>query len=192
MCNKSITEVWKPIKDYEGLYEVSNLGRVKSLERVKIRSNYKPQPIPEKILKPDTDKLGYKRVRLYNDKKSKKYQIHRIVAETFIPNPNNNPFVNHIDCNPSNNCVENLEWVTHKENMEYAAKLNRMKGAEIGKKLLSKPIIAINKLGNKTYFSSIKEAERQLGFRCINNVLSGKLKSLHGYTFKYAEQETNN
>lgn len=105
-------EIWKAIKDYEGKYEVSNLGRVKSLER-KSRLNRK---IKERILAPREHTGGYLRVQLSR----KDFYIHRLVAETFIPNPENKSQVNHIDGNKRNNRVDNLEWNTPLENNLHA------------------------------------------------------------------------
>ena len=105
-------EIWKAIKDYEGKYEVSNLGRVKSLERTS-RLNKK---IKEKILAPREHTGGYLRVQLSR----KDFYIHRLVAETFIPNPENKSQVNHIDGNKRNNRVDNLEWNTPLENNLHA------------------------------------------------------------------------
>lgn len=100
-------EIWKDIVGYEGLYQVSNLGRVKSL-------NY-----GGKIMGVTTLPKGYLKIGLTKNKIRKYYFIHRLVAETFIPNPNNYPCVNHKDCNTSNNCINNLEWITHKDNNNY-------------------------------------------------------------------------
>ncbi len=175
-------EIWKPIRGYEG-YEVSNLGRIKSL-------NYNHTGC-EKILKPVNDGKGYLKVFLFKNGKRKNFQIHRLVAQTFIPNPDNKPCVNHIDCNPSNNCINNLEWCTYKENTQYALELGRMKCIENGKKR-SKPLIAINlTTGEKLVFNSQIEASRQLNLSDsnINKVLKGKLKRTGNYTFKYAEED---
>ena len=101
-------EVWKPIKDYEGLYEISNLGRVKSL-------NYK-RTGKEKILKNTVCNDGYLKVGLTKNGKDKVFRIHRLVAEAFIPNPENKPYVDHINTIREDNRVENLRWATAKEN----------------------------------------------------------------------------
>ena len=101
-------EIWKPIKDYEGLYEVSNLGRVKSL-------NYRKTG-KEKILKNIECNNGYLKVGLIKFGKCKMCSIHRLVAEAFIPNPEDKPCIDHINTIKNDNRVENLRWVTHKEN----------------------------------------------------------------------------
>ena len=101
-------EVWKPIKDYEGLYEVSNLGRIKSL-------NYKGTG-KEKLLKNIECSNGYLTVSLTKNGKQKVFYIHRLVAVTFIPNPENKPCIDHINTIRTENCVWNLRWVTYEEN----------------------------------------------------------------------------
>lgn len=114
-------EIWKPIKHYESFYHVSNLGRVKSIERVIIRSDNKPHPIKERILTP-WDTCGYCSVRLSDGKSRKVKLVHQIVAEAFLDNPNNYTEVNHIDGNKKNNSVSNLEWTSHSDNCKHAAK----------------------------------------------------------------------
>ena len=101
-------EIWKPIKGYEGLYEISNLGRVKSL-------NYKGTG-KEKILKNTENSKGYLMVCLTKNGKQKLFKIHRLVAEAFIPNPENKPCIDHINTIKNDNRVENLRWVTNEEN----------------------------------------------------------------------------
>ena len=113
-------EIWKPIEGYEGLYEVSNYGRIKSI----IGFNGHEYVKRNKILKNSRQnaKSSYYRsvVNLCKNKKAKTYKVHRLVARAFIPNPNNYPEVNHIDGNPLNNRVENLEWCTTKHNIHHA------------------------------------------------------------------------
>lgn len=111
-------EIWKPIKNYEGLYEVSNLGRIKSLPRRGTGNQ-------EKILKPKTTKFGYYEIVLIRHYNRKSCKVHRLVAETFIPNPQNKPYINHKDFNGLNNHVDNLEWCTPKENTIYSRQRNR-------------------------------------------------------------------
>lgn len=115
-----MVEVWKDIKGYEGLYQISDVGRVKSLDQyIKCKKNNK-RLIKGKILKTYINENGYEWVRLYNNTKRKIYRVHRLVAEAFIDNPENKPCVNHKDGNKENNKLDNLEWCTHSENMKHA------------------------------------------------------------------------
>lgn len=121
-----MTEIWKDVKGYEGLYQVSNLGRCRSLDRVipcsSLLGDKKSFVRKGKILKEGRYskgrglEIGYVRYSLTKDKKAKNYCIHKLVAEAFIPNPNNKPYVDHIDTNTLNNRVENLRWVSASEN----------------------------------------------------------------------------
>ena len=108
-------EIWKDIEGYEGLYQVSNKGRVKSFHG------------KGRIMKPGTHPLGYKVVPLTKDGETNTKQVHRLVAQAFIPNPENLPVINHKDENPSNNNVENLEWCTQKYNLNYGTCQERKK-----------------------------------------------------------------
>lgn len=122
-------EVWKDIKNYEGLYQVSNLGNVKSVDRYVYagdNSNHKYQHIKEHNLKLNGgDK--YIQVSLCKNGKIKAVLVHRLVAEAFIPNPDNLPCINHKDENPKNNQAENLEWCTYKYNNEYNGRIAKCK-----------------------------------------------------------------
>ena len=117
-------EVWKPIKGFEGLYEVSTLGRIKSCEKVIISKDGKVKHYKERILKPSSGKYGRNQYTL--SKNGKKYPIrgYRIVAETFLENPFNLPEINHKDGNNLNDELDNLEWVTFQENTNHALKHN--------------------------------------------------------------------
>lgn len=111
-------EEWKSIPGYEGLYEISSYGRVKSLEISYVRKDGRMYHKPEIILKPNYVS-GYLRVGMYKNKTFKYYLIHRLVAQAFLPNPDNLPEVNHLDEDKSNNRVENLEWCDRSYNMNY-------------------------------------------------------------------------
>lgn len=112
-------EIWKDIEGYEGLYQVSNFGEVKSLERTKTNGKGIVK-IEEKILTQNITNWGYYRVALYKNGTRKYHRVHRLVAKAFIDNPNNKEQVNHIDGNKLNNHVSNLEWCTRLENMYHA------------------------------------------------------------------------
>lgn len=113
-------EIWKDIKGYEGLYQVSNLGRVKSLDKIIVTIDRKNRCQKEKILKLQISKYGYNVITLWNNNISKQFKVHRLVAIAFIPNPNNLPQINHIDEDKLNNKIDNLEWCTALENNHHS------------------------------------------------------------------------
>ena len=113
-------EVWKDIEGYEGLYQVSTCGNIKSLAKPRKNGNGRSYIQKEKLLKQSFTSTGYKKVELYKDGKRKSFKVHRLVAIAFIPNPDNKPEVNHIDGNKINNNIDNLEWVTSSENSIHA------------------------------------------------------------------------
>lgn len=159
-------ELWNPIIGYEGFYEVSNLGRVR-------RNN--------QILKGQID-YGYKCIWLCANKKRKKYKVHRLVAQAFIPNPNNYPCVNHKDENKLNNCVENLEWCTHKYNTNYGSCIKRRNAKHF------KPIIRVAKNGTQERYESVLEASKSLNIdrSSISAVARGERKTAGGFKWIYA------
>lgn len=124
-------EIWKDIKGYEGYYQVSNMGRIKSLPRKIYNSGIlgknKFYITKEKILKGRLDKKGYLRVVLCKNNKKKDYLIHRLTIEAFKKNVDNKPCINHIDGNKTNNKLDNLEWCTYSENLTHAYKMNLKK-----------------------------------------------------------------
>ena len=134
-------EVWRPVKDYEGYYEISNFGKLMSL-------NYKGNGY-KKILKTNINEFGYERIRLNVEKVGKNKKIHRLVAEAFIDNPENKRCVNHKDGNKRNNNLTNLEWCTHSENKLHAFKNNITKALcgenSYNSKLNNKYVIEIYK-----------------------------------------------
>ena len=159
-------EQWLDIIGYEG-YQVSNLGRVKSL------GNYKTRK--EKILKQCIDKDGYLQVQLCKNGKIKTFKVHRLVAQAFIPNPDNLPQVNHKDENKENNIVSNLEWCTQQYNSEYS---------------FAKPILQIDKDTNEIIreWASARQVERELGIddSSIIKCCKGKLKTARGSKWRYS------
>lgn len=164
-------ELWKDIKGYEGLYQVSDLGRVKRVTT-------------GRLLKGRQHPQGYLGVTLSKNNIKSTKTIHRLVAETFIPKTENNPQANHIDEDKTNNKVSNLEWMTAKENINHGTRNER------AAKTKSIPIIATNlTTGESQEFNSTKECARHLRLDPgnITKVLKGKRKTLGGYTFEYAK-----
>lgn len=161
-------EIWKQYKNTN--YEVSNLGNVR---RIGAKKNRKIQ---------DSEK-GYKTVYLYKNQKRKKFLVHRLVAEAFIPNPDNLPQVNHKDEVKSNNCVDNLEWCSAKYNINYGTRTERA----VNK--ISIPVSQYDLQGNliNTY-KSTREADRQTGIaqQNISKCMRGERYTAGGYVWKAA------
>ena len=171
-----IKEIWKDKKDYEGHYQVSNFGRVKSIKFGK-----------ERILKLRTDKkTGYLHVVLCKDGKAKAFTVHRLVAEAFLPNPHNYPCVNHKDENKQNNNVSNLEWCTYKYNSNYGTAIQRTSQKRINGKC-SKKVYQYTLDGQFVReWESTAECGRN-GFNQGNVVAccQGKLKKYKDFIWKY-------
>lgn len=165
-------EVWKDIKGYEGLYQVSNLGRVKRL-----KGKYMSK---ERILKQFPNKHGYLLVSLCKTGKQKSFAVHRLVALQFIPKVKNKPEVNHIDEDKTNNMSSNLEWCTRVENNNYGTRIEKY-----SKKVKSIDITN----GEYNYYPSIRECGRQLGIdnSSVSKYLNGKVRHVGGYVFEYCE-----
>ena len=164
-------EIWEDVRGYEGLYKVSSMGKVKSLKWGK-----------ERILRPEKNNKGYLRVTLCKDGKNKRFYVHRLVAEAFIPNPNNLPCINHKDENPLNCNVENLEWCTQKENVNYGTRNER------DAKTKSKPVVGIDSNTGEVVveFPSAMEAGRN-GYNQgnISECCLGKKKTAYGLIWQY-------
>ena len=164
-------EIWHDIEGYEGLYQISNKGRVKSL--------YKGS---ERILKPLDNGRGYLRAHLTKENTSKHIRIHRLVAQAFIPNPHNLPEINHKDENKKNNCVENLEWCDRRYNVNYGTRNERV----------SRKIFQYSKSGEFIReWKSAEEVKRVLGIDNSHIIAccKGKLKSAGGFVWRYKEKD---
>lgn len=174
-------ERWKDIKGYEGRYQVSNFGRVKSLAR-KASNNHM---IKERILKPLGSGCDYLRVNLCKDGHSYRKLIHRLVAETFIPNLSNLPMVNHKDEDKTNNCVENLEWCTAKYNTNYGHCIEER--AKKVAKAESKKVVQLSLDGKLVnVWSSTNEAGRHGYWQsAVVNCCLRKRKTHCGYIWRY-------
>lgn len=174
-------EIWKDIPEYEGLYQVSNYGNVKSLSKTIIRSNGYKQTFKERKLKPRLSKNGYLTVMLFKNKEGKTKAIHKLVAKTFILNNKNKRCVNHKDENKLNNCVDNLEWCSYKYNNNYGTK-NESKKVKVNQYDLEDNFI-------KTW-DCISRVEKQLKINHRNICLccKNKRKSAGGYKWKYYEE----
>lgn len=185
-----MNETWKPIRGYEGLYEVSNTGKVKSIQRTFIGKDGAIKPVNEKILSLGKAKVterhpnAHYTVELWKDNKRKRIPIQRLVANAFIDNIEGKPQVNHIDGNPANNNAGNLEWVTNSENVKHAYD----NGLRL--KRNCKPIIAVNNItGKEIMFESVAEAARYFNVTegAVKAPLKGYGRSKYccGYTIKY-------
>lgn len=130
---KDEIEEWRDIPGYEGLYQASTYGRIKSYSRTWLSGRWVYRTIPERVMNPSVDRKGYYIIGLRRDGKQKMSKAHRLVAMTFIPNPDNKPQVNHKDTNKKNNYVDNLEWATNGENMQHAHD-NKLMNLRVGEK----------------------------------------------------------
>lgn len=174
-------EIWVDIIDYEGFYQVSNLGRVRSLDRITKHSEGNIRTIKGKILKIQINnkRNGYCEISLHKDGKEKRFRLNRLVAIHFIPNPNNLPEVNHIDGIKENNNIDNLEWVTSIENKHHGWENNLYTGEHIKKQILC------NETGQE--YESITDASRLIPCdrKYLSQHLNGKVKSVKGLTYSY-------
>ena len=160
----------KDIKGYEGLYAVTSCGRVWSYKR-------------QKFLTPSTNEKGYLYVSLYKNGEHKRCRIHRLIAEAYLPNPNNLPQINHKDENKANNCLQNLEWCNAKYNTNYGTGIERAANSR------KKPILQYDLNGN---FIREWECTADVGSEVCGHIchcLKGKRHTAYGYIWKYKEAE---
>ena len=171
-------EEWRDVVGYEGLYQLSDQGRVKSLAR----QNCLGRTVKERILKSRTNRYGYMEVNLCADGKRKMLKVHRLVCQAFHDNPDNKPEVNHVNEDKTDNRACNLEWCTRRENLNHGTRNER------SRKSLSKPVGQYTLNGElvKVWPSAI-EVQRQTGFSqgYICNTVRGKYKQAYGYIWKY-------
>jgi len=177
--------IWLPVVGYEGLYEVSSNGLVRSIYRYK------------RVLKPMISNSGYERVDLFKNKTRKQFSVHRLVAQAFCDNPNNFDVVNHKDECKTNNNYENLEWVSHADNCSYGTAIaRRLSNTDYSKRrvnnenqirVCSKPISQYSKDGEFIKnWKSASECSRETGISIsgIRGVCTGKRKTVKGFIFK--------
>lgn len=178
-----MTEIWKDIPGYEGLYQASNLGNIRSIAFINnrgVKHRIKVKAQKEGV-------WGRMYTMLYKDTKRKNWLVHRLIAITFLPNPNNYPEINHIDGNPKNNRVDNLEWCTASYNMKHAYKNGLNPVIKEHNEKAKKPIIR----NDGKYYDCAYRAAEDLGVSvfAIRDVLKGRTTNSKGYTFSYVERE---
>lgn len=184
--DKPVGEIWKDVPSYEGLYQASNMGRIRSVNRSLLTKSGVWKNYPGVLLKLTPNYHGRYTVALFKNSQHKATTVHRVICLTFIPNPENKREVNHKNGIPTDNRVENLEWVTHQENMAHAA-LNELipKGIRHGRSklsedqvrdILSRPREGYDKLANEFNVS-----RQSIGF-----IMSGK-----NWAHIYAEINSN-
>ena len=174
-------EIWREIPGYEGLYEASNFGRIRSAEgKTTSSARFQKRVWKQRVLKPKKETKSYgrtdERVSLWKDGVEKTHLVSRLIAMTFCPIPYDKLTVNHINGNPMDNRIENLEWVTLKENIQHGHKTGLF---DAGKR----PVVLIDEVGREIHCDTMSEASRCLG-RCVgyvSNVVA------HGRTVAYDE-----
>ena len=200
-------EIWRPIKGYETYYEVSSYGRVRSLDRMVTYSDGRKHLWKGRILKPIKVRNGYSQIFLSKSGKVKQVLIHRLVAEAFIPNTDNLPFINHKDEIKTNNRLflkkdgsvdldkSNLEWCTRSYNVNYGTAIQRIREKQLNSPKFSKSVLQldINTEQIIAKYPSAREAARQLNINssCISMCCNGKLKTYKGFKWQYADKNAS-
>lgn len=188
---EELKEEWKDISGYEGLYQVSSIGRIKSMKRIVYRNEQKWCVIDAQILKEKIQSSGYSTQCLCDKAVKKYFTVHRLVAIAFIPNPKNKKEVNHKNFDKTDNRVENLEWVTPKENIQHALKGGRKVGiSNLGADHhCSKAVIKMNLDGvDLQEYGSIAMAAEDNGITSpsISGVVRGREKTAAGFKWRYS------
>lgn len=175
---KEEREIWKDIEGFEGLYQVSNMGRVRSLDREDAQGRRRKG----RVLADKHNNRGYHTIDLCRDGNIEYKLIHRLVATAFLDKPDNLPQVNHKDENKENNAVSNLEWCSALYNDMYGTRNKRVA------KALERPIYVVTSSGHRYFFESTRKAAKLLGLdrRAMHRCLKDKHKHHHGYTFEWA------
>lgn len=177
-------EIWKDIKDYEGYYQISNLGKIHSCDRfVKTKGNSE-RFVPGRSILPYIGHGGYYYVSLYKENKNKSYTLHRLIAETFIPNRENLPCVDHINTIRTDNSIKNLKWCSFKENNNNQKTIEHKRNASN-----HYGVLQISKEGDViAEFESSRQIEEILGIKrkSIQTAISRKQKS-HGFFWRYKD-----
>ncbi len=191
---------WKAVKGYEGLYEVSENGTIKSLDRCivgkdGIKKRVKGRELFQTVSKTDEkNHLPRARVQLWKNNKAKLLLVHKLVAQAFVPNPNGKPCINHIDGNPLNNHYTNLEWCTHSENIKHAYKNGLIKPKHPYDQKTNRAVVGVNRATGETIkFNSVHEAARRLNVSvmAVSNVVrenakrTDKKRACCGYELEY-------
>lgn len=184
-------EVWKDVQGYEGYYQVSNHGRVKSLDR-KVKNRGGIATKKGKILSPSVMNNQYKKIALWKDNEQKMMLMHRLIAQAFIPNTGNLPEVNHIDEDKGNNSVDNLEWCDRLYNANYGTAIERSaskrKGVSVGERAIEQ--YTTNGVFVRSYDSAMKAAEAIKGCNSgICKCANGRYKIAHGYVWRWKTEQ---
>lgn len=185
-------EIWKDIQGYEGLYQISNFGHVRSLKRFAKSKSHSKRTVNPRLLKGGLDVDGYHLVSLYKKGKKKTFKVHRLVAKAFIPNPNRYSQVNHKDENKHNNCVNNLEWCNCKYNINYGTGISRRNFSNTNGKH-SKLVGQFNLNGKliKRWPSAAEAGRHGFNANHIRECARGVLKTSRGFIWKYIKKDAD-